>query len=378
MKKNWKHINFEQRKLIASMVVHGAKLKEIGEYTSLDPTSVSKELKRNRLPINSKILTSKQCKKLDRYPYVCNACSYRYSLCGFKKYVYKAKEAQDKANENLVISRRGIDLDDKEYKKIDESIKQGLKDSKSIYHIVKEDNLSKSVTTIYRYINSGFLTTKRMDLPLAVTYKKRKHNKKYEYRENLKIDRSNHTYLNYLSFINNNPRTFGWQLDFLGSIKTDSKAILSLVIPELQFVLIKLINKPDSNKVVKYFDELEDKLKTDDFKRLFPFILTDRDPSFNDIDGICFSKITGEERCKLFFCDPYVSNQKPNIENINKQLRKFFPKGKSIDKYTNTDIKFINRRLHKTILLSLDGHTPKEAFITVYGEDIYNKLMKKQ
>ena len=376
MKKNWKHINFEQRKVIASMVVHSAKLKEIGEYTSLDPTSISKELKRNRILVNSKVFTSKRCKKLDRYPYVCNACSYRYSLCGFKKYVYKAKEAQDKANENLVISRRGIDLNDKEYKKIDESIKQGLKDSKSIYHIVKEDNLPKSVTTIYRYINSGFLTTKRMNLPLAVTYKKRKHNKKYEYRENLKIDRSNHTYLNYLSFINNNPRTFGWQLDFLGSIKTDSKAILSLVIPELQFVLIKLINKPDSNKVVKYFDELEDKLKTDDFKRLFPFILTDRDPSFNDIDGICFSKITGEERCKLFFCDPYVSNQKPNIENINKQLRKFFPKGKSIDKYTNTDIKFINRRLHKTILLSLDGHTPKEAFITVYGEDIYNKLMK--
>ena len=136
MKKNWKHINFEQRKVIASMVVHSAKLKEIGEYTSLDPTSVSKELKRNRLPINSKILTSKQCKKLDRYPYVCNACSYRYSLCGFKKYVYKAKEAQDKANENLVISRRGIDLNDKEYKKIDESIKQGIKNNKSIYHIL--------------------------------------------------------------------------------------------------------------------------------------------------------------------------------------------------------------------------------------------------
>lgn len=376
MKKNWKHINFEQRKLIASMVVHSVKLKEIGEYTSLDPTSISKELKRNRIPIDSKVLTNKLCKKLDRYPYVCNACNYRYSLCGFKKYIYKAKEAQDKANENLVISRRGIDLDSSEYKKIDTSIKKGIKDNKSIYHIVKEDNLSKSVTTIYRYINSGFLTTKRMDLPLAVTYKKRKHNKKYDYKQNNSVDRSNHTYLNYLSYINNNPRTFGWQLDFLGSIKTDSKAILSLVIPELQFVLIKLINKPDSSKVVKFFNNLEDKLGIDDFKRLFPFILTDRDPSFNDIDGICFDPITGEERCKLFFCDPYVSNQKPNIENINKQLRKFFPKGKSIDKYTNTNIKFINNRLHKTILLSLDGHTPKEAFITLYGEDIYNKLMK--
>lgn len=376
MKKNWKHINFEQRKLIASMVVHGAKLKEIGEYTSLDPTSISKELKRNRIPINSKILTNKRCKKLDRYPYVCNGCNYRYSLCGFKKYVYKAKEADDKAKENLTLSRRGLDLSSDEYKKIDDSIKKGIKNKKSIYHIVKEDNLPKSVTTIYRYINSGFLTTKRMDLPLAVTYKKRKHNKKYEYRENLNIDRSNHTYLNYLSYINSNPRTFGWQLDFLGSIKTDSKAILSLVIPELQFVLIKLINKPDSSKVVKYFDEIENKLGIENFKRIFPFILTDRDPSFNDIDGICFSSITGIERCKLFFCDPYVSNQKPNIENINKQLRKFFPKGKSIDKYTSSNIKFINNRLHKTILLSLDGHTPKEAFITLYGEEIYNLLMK--
>ena len=376
MKKNWKHINFEQRKVIASMVVHSAKLKEIGEYTSLDPTSVSKELKRNRLPINSKILTSKQCKKLDRYPYVCNACSYRYSLCGFKKYVYKAKEAQDKANENLVISRRGIDLNDKEYKKIDESIKQGLKDSKSIYHIVKEDNLPKSVTTIYRYINSGFLTTKRMDLPLAVTYKKRKHNKKYDYKDNNSIDRSNHTYLNYLSFINNNPRTFGWQLDFLGSIKTDSKAILSLVIPTLQFVLIKLINKPDSNKVVKYFDELEGKLGIDDFKRLFPYILTDRDPAFNDIDGICFSKITGEERCKLFFCDPYVSNQKPNIENLNKQLRKHFPKKKSIDHLSRADVKNTNIRLLRSPLHSLDGYSPKDVFIRIFNEDNFISLIK--
>lgn len=376
MKKNWKHINFEQRKVITSMVSHGAKLKEIGTYTSLDPTSISKEIKRNRILINSKALTNKVCKKLDRYPYVCNNCNYRYSLCGFKKYIYKAKEADEKAKEKLILSRRGLDLSSDEYKKIDNSIKKGIKDNKSIYHIVKEDNLPKSVTTIYRYINSGFLTTKRMDLPLAVTYKKRKHNKKYEYRENLNIDRSNHTYLDYLSYINSNPRTFGWQLDFLGSIKTDSKAILSLVIPELQFVLIKIINKPNSSKVVKYFNEIENKIGIDNFKTIFPFILTDRDPSFNDIDGICFSETTGEERTKLFFCDPYVSNQKPNIENINKQLRKFFPKGKSIDKYTGSNIKFINNRLHKTILLSLDGHTPKEAFITLYGEKIYNLLMK--
>ena len=103
-------------------------------------------------------------------------------------------------------------------------------------------------------------------------------------------------------------------------------------------------------------------------------ILTDRDPCFNDIEGICFSKVTGEERCKLFFCDPYVSNQKPHVENINKQIRKFFPKGKSIDSHTKESVKKHNITLLNTPIKSLDGNTPKDAFITVYGEDLYNKI----
>lgn len=107
---------------------------------------------------------------------------------------------------------------------------------------------------------------------------------------------------------------------------------------------------------------------------LIPVILTDRDPCFTDINGICFSKITGEERCKLFFCDGYVSNQKPNVENINKQLRLFFPKGKTIDTYKKQDIKNINQTLLNRPLKSLDSYTPKEAFINVFDEELFNKL----
>ena len=102
--------------------------------------------------------------------------------------------------------------------------------------------------------------------------------------------------------------------------------------------------------------------------------MTDRDPLFTDIEGICFSKKTGEERCKLFFCDPYVSNQKPNVENMNKQIRLFFPKGRSIDKYSKNDIKTINMTILNKPLRSLDGNTPKEAFIKVFDEDLFNKL----
>ena len=87
-----------------------------------------------------------------------------------------------------------------------------------------------------------------------------------------------------------------------------------------------------------------------------------------------FFKKTGEERCKLFFCNPYASNQKPNVENMNKQIRLFFPKGKSIDKYSKEDIKTVNNTIINKPLKSLDGNTLKEAFIKVFDESIFDKL----
>ena len=259
---------------------------------------------------------------------------------------------------------------------MDSIIKKGIDENKSIYQIKIENNdtIDKSITTLYRYINNGYLTTKRIDLPYAVKYKKRKHNKKYEYSENKEIDRTNHTYLDYLAYIHKNPRVNVWQLDFLGAIKTDSKNILSFILPEVHFTLLDIITNPTSDKVVKFFDNLEEKIGTENFTELIPVILTDRDPCFTDIEGICFSKITGEERCKLFFCDPYVSNQKPHVENINKQIRKFFPKGKSVDYLTRKDVLDRNITLINIPIKSLDGNIPKDAFKSAYGEDLFYKI----
>jgi len=142
----------------------------------------------------------------------------------------------------------------------------------------------------------------------------------------------------------------------------------------LQFIILDLIKNPNSEKVVEFFDDIEERIGVDAFKEVIPVILTDRDSNFTHIEGICFSKITREERCKLFFCDPYVSNQKPNVENINKQLRLFFPKRKTIDKYNRQDIKNINKTLLNRPLKSLDGYTSKDTFIKVFDEDLFNKL----
>ena len=374
--KKWKHINFEQRKTIASGISHMMKVKYLGEILNLDPTGISREVKRNRTIVNPIKSNNEICPKLNRWPYVCTNCKYRYKECTYNKFIYNAKYAQSMAEYNLKMSRKGLDITSDEFKKLDNIIKNGVDEKKSIYQIKIENkhDIDKSVTTLYRYINKGYLTTNRMDLPYAVKYKKRNHKKKYDYSENNKIDRTGHTYLDYLSHMFKHPGIYVWQLDFLGAIKTDNKNILTFILPNLQFTLLDIINKPDSNKVVEFFDSIEEKIGTDNFKQLIPVILTDRDPNFADINGICFSKITGEERCKLFFCDPYVSNQKPNVENMNKQIRLFFPKRKSIDKYSKSDIKNINKTILNRPLRSLDGNTPKDAFIKVFDEDIFNKL----
>ena len=70
-------------------------------------------------------------------------------------------------------------MDSEEFNKLDSIIKKGVDENKSIYQIKIEnkDTINKSITTLYRYINNGYLKTKRIDLPCAVKYKKRKHNK---------------------------------------------------------------------------------------------------------------------------------------------------------------------------------------------------------
>jgi IS30 family transposase len=374
--KTWKHLTFEQRKVIANGISKNYKLKDIAEALGFDPTSISKEVKRNRTSTTIGLNVT-NCNKTKRWPFVCTGCSKKYNnQCFFTKYKYEAQKAQDNADLKLVSSRKGIDVDSKQFEIINNIVKDGVDNKKSIYQIVIEnkDTINKSVSTLYRYINNGYLTTRRMDLPYAVTYKKRKHNKKYDYSENSHIDRTGHTYIDYLAYIHKHPGVYVWELDFLGSVKSDINNILSLVLPNLQFILLDFIKKPNQDKVVAFFDELEERIGTNAFIELIPVILTDRDPCFTDINGICFSKITGEERCKIFYCDSYTSNQKPNVENMNKQLRLFFPKGKTVDNYTKKDIQNINKTLLNRPLKSLDSFTPKEAFITVFDEDLFNKL----
>ena len=76
--KSWKHLKLEQRKVISNGIARGYKLIEIAETLGYDPTGISKEVKRNRKPITiGSNITN--CKKVNRWPYVCTGCNKRYN-----------------------------------------------------------------------------------------------------------------------------------------------------------------------------------------------------------------------------------------------------------------------------------------------------------
>ena len=185
----WEHINILQRKAIASGLAQHKSLKEIAEITQLDPTSISKEISRNRIKTYKGKKINDVCKKILRFPKCCNGCNKKYQGCEFDKYEYKAEVAQEKAERRLVNSRVGINVSEEEFNNIDKAIKEGVASKESIYHIVKSNEGMPSTPTIYRWIREKKLTTTWMDLPYAKTYKKRKKNEKYAYSNN-KIDRS--------------------------------------------------------------------------------------------------------------------------------------------------------------------------------------------
>ncbi len=67
-------------------------------------------------------------------------------------------------------------------------------------------------------------------------------------------------------------------------------------------------------------------------------------------------------KCKSFFCNAYHSWEKGSIENRNKILRQFFPKGTNFDTVTEKELKQVQEKINNRPLKVLNWHTPNEVY----------------
>ena len=359
-----KHLTLSDRNDIQLGLERGETFKAIGQSILKDPTTVSKEVKRNR-QVRESTCHNLPCPLLDKAPFVCNGCPKRRQNCGYKKIFYLAKQAQKQYEQTLVEAREGTPLNSKTFWDMDKVISDGVKKGQHIYHILKTHNLDVSSSTVYRHIRKGYLSISPIDLARAVKFKERRKSKLPSIPKEAKKGRSYKDFQNYLTL---NQLDSWLEMDTVMG-RMGGKVLLTFNLSFCNFIFARLLDNKTALEVTKHLYDIKNTLHQadKDFFQLFPVILTDNGGEFARVDDI---EMDARGECKLFFCDPNRSDQKGRIEKNHTLIRDILPKGTSFDNLTQEDINLVCSHVNSVKRAALNGKSAYELFAFTYGEEI--------
>ena len=359
-----KHLTLSDRNDIQLGLERGETFKAIGQLILKDPTTVSKEVKRNK-QIRDSTSNNLPCPLLDKPPFVCNGCSKRRQNCGYQKIFYLAKQAQKQYEQTLVEAREGTPLNSQTFWDMDKIISEGVKKGQHIYHILKTHNLDVSSSTVYRHIRKGYLSIAPIDLTRAVKFKERRTSNLPSIPKEAKKGRSYVDFQNYLAL---NQLNSWLEMDTVMG-RTGDKVLLTFNLSFCNFIFARLLENKTALEVTKHLYDIKNTLHEadKDFFQLFPVILTDNGGEFARVNDIEMD-IRGE--IKLFFCDPNRSDQKGRIEKNHTLIRDILPKGTSFDNLTQEDINLVCSHVNSVKRAALNGKSAYELFAFTYGEEI--------
>ena len=359
-----KHLTLSDRNDIQLSLERGETFKAIGQLILKDPTTVSKEVKRNK-QIRDSTSNNLPCPLLDKAPFVCNGCSKRRQNCGYQKIFYLAKQAQKQYEQTLGEAREGTPLNSKTFWDMDKVISDGVKKGQHIYHILKTHNLNVSSSTVYRHIRKGYLSIAPIDLARAVKFKERR-------KSNLpsipKEDKKGRSYEDFQNYLVLNQLNSWLEMDTVMG-RMGGKVLLTFNLSFCNFIFARLLENKTTLEVTKHLYDIKNNLHEadKDFCQLFPVILTDNGGEFARVDDIEMD-VRGES--KLFFCDPNRSDQKGRIEKNHTLIRDILPKGTSFDNLTQEDINLVCSHVNSVKRAALNGKSAYELFAFTYGEEI--------
>ena len=310
------------------------------------------------------------CQIEKKPPYVCNACSKSRS-CLFDKYLYNADYANREYREELRESRKGIDLTKDELIELDELVSPLILKGQPISHIFAEhaQEIPCSERTLYNYIEKQYLNVRNLDLRRKVRYRKRKRKEETKTSPTKKI---NHHYRDFLLELEGNPGIRVVEMDtVIGS--RGGKVLQTIYWRAEKLMLAFLLDSKEQKGTAGTFDLLEERLGLEDFRRLFPVVLTDNGTEFADPDLLEFDG-DGNRRMKLFYCDPRRSEQKGQIEKNHEYIRYVLPSGTSFDDLTQEKVDLLMNHINNTARPSLQGGTPAKLALQHFGNDTAEKL----
>jgi IS30 family transposase len=231
------------------------------------------------------------------------------------------------------------------------------------------DSLTVSEKTLYRYIDGGLLKARNIDMPRVCRLKPRK-TKPTEHKidSGCRIGRSHADYLSYME----QSQIQAVEMDSVVG-RIGGKCLLTLMFKNCDFMLAFLRDRNTSQSVIHVFDELYIRLGTVKFQQLFPILLGDNGSEFSNPKAIEFDD-DGNRRTRLFYCDPYSSFQKPNVELNHEFIRRILPKGRALDAFVQADINLMMSHINSYSRAKLGDKSPLEMFGFLYGKDTLDML----
>lgn len=207
--------------------------------------------------------------------------------------------------------------------------------------------------TLYNYVDKGLLAIKNIDLPEKL--KRNKRTPHVKAKENKRVlGRS----IDERSESVQNRKEFGhWECDLVIGAKDKDDAALLTMIERMtrEFWVIRIPGKrPDD--VMKALESLREQY-SNHWNEIFKTITTDNGSEFANLSDIEKLSTT-----LIYFAHPYTSYEKGSVERHNRLIRRFIPKGKRIDSYSNEQIAQIEVWCNNLPRKLLGYKTPDELF----------------
>ena len=327
--KKGQHLTFEERVLIQTRLKDGWKASRIAAEIGCAPNTVRNEIKRGDV-----------------------------ALYNGNVHRYKAKAGQAAYEKHRLNCRRHYDyLAKAEF--ITYVVKHFTEDSWSLDVCVGRALLDGGFTraqvvctkTLYNYIDLGLLGIKNIDLP----EKLRRSRRNPVIRKNKRIlGRS----------IEERPaevlkrKEFGhWECDLvIGSKSGGDDAILTMVERMTRELWMIRIPGKDPGNVLNAFTALRSSF-SEHWNEVFKTITTDNGSEFSSL-----SSLEEISETLVYFAHPYTSCEKGSVERHNGLIRRFIPKGRRIDSFTDEQISEVELWCNSLPRKILGYQTPDELF----------------
>lgn len=245
-----------------------------------------------------------------------------------RRFLYSAQIAQDHADIQATSKGTPIKLGyNYTYAKhISEQIALGYSPDIIVHALKRKGEWTVSTPTLYRYIDKGYIPNV---INKNLREKSRRKNKSYKKVKHTRAPKG--LSIEKRPSIINSRTTFGhWELDSIVGKKEGKKQSLLVLTERLtRYQIVYRVPDKTSAATVQALDRIIANFPQGTFKTL----TVDNGSEFQDCYGMEHDK-QGNKRLTVYYCHPYTSCERGSNERNNRILRRYFPKGKSLNKVT--------------------------------------------